>query len=441
MAKKGTLYVCSACGYEASKWYGKCPNCGNWNTFEEIKLSLIAPKGKTTTSTYTSQPQKLSDIADRTQSRVSTTFEEFDRVLGRGLVQGEVVLLSGDPGIGKSTLLLQLAMALSKRQNKSVLYVSGEESVDQIKLRALRISTSNISEHDLYIVSSDNVDDVLQLVEKTKPSLLIVDSIQTMQSEQVGGFPGSLPQIRHATGQLVRLAKAYTIPTLLVGHVTKEGDVAGPMLLSHMVDCVLYLEGDRMIGTRILRAFKNRFGDVSEVGIFVMEEKGLVEVKDASSHFLDKNRPASPGSCIAVVVEGTRPILVEVQALCVPSSLAFPRRVVNGIPQNRVELLLAVLQKSVRLPVDKMDVFVNVVGGFKIQENAADLAVSLAISSSLRGRALPQVAAIAEVGLLGELRNVLLFDRRISEAKKFGYKKIVNFPDFKTVSDVVKSLL
>ena len=277
----------------------------------------------------------------------------------------------------------------------------------------------------------------MEVLSKEKPTLVIIDSVQTMESKEFPGFPGSIPQIRNATSSFVSFAKKNQIPVFLVGHVTKEGIVAGPMLLSHMVDAVLYLEGEKLSETRILRAFKNRFGDATEVGIFIMKEKGLLEIKDASSYFMDKKNEKVPGSCIAVVMEGTRPMMVEVQALVVPSGLSFPRRVVNGISEKRVELLLAVIQKHVKIPVDRADVFVNVVGGMKILENASDLAVCLAVVSSFKNKPLGSTAAVSEIGLLGELRNVSNLEKRMSEARKFGFKNVLTFKDFKFLNEVI----
>lgn len=432
MAKK--IFVCNNCGNESSKWLGLCPSCQSWNSFVEMTLPDKPKKGM---GGGVPQPpvenlQKISSIQSSNLSRISTTILEFDRVLGgkegyQGIVPGEVVLLSGDPGIGKSTIMLQIALEIAKNKKK-VLYVSGEESEAQIKIRAERIASKNgISNEDLYVLSSTDIDQAVATAEKHNIDLLIIDSIQTVASEQATGFPGSLPQLRYSTLKLVNFAKSTHTPVFFIGHVTKEGTIAGPQLLAHMVDCVLYLEGESLTGTRILRSLKNRFGDTSEVGIFIMEEKGLVEIANVKDFFLGASDKNVPGSCITLIMEGSRPLLVEVQALTVPSNLAFPRRVAQGISDRRLELLLAVLQRHGTINTDKYDVFINVVGGLKITETASDLAVCLAIASSIKGITLSQVVAIAEVGLLGETKGVISLEKRVKEAKKIGYKHVITF--------------
>lgn len=439
MASK-TRFVCSACGYESAKWLGRCPDCGNWNTFSEIQIKESSQKSTPIIDLGTSSaPSQLSKIKSFGISRQGTGFAEFDRVLGGGIVDGSAVLLSGDPGVGKSTLLLEIAGHFAKNKKK-VLYVSGEESEGQIKIRAERVGIKDTD--DLLIFSNGDVDRVIEAAEKTKPALLIIDSIQTMSSAEFPGFAGSLPQLRHATSRIVSFAKKNSIPTFIIGHVTKEGEVAGPMLLSHMVDCVLYFEGSETgeTGTKILRSFKNRFGDTSEVGIFAMEEEGLVEILDTSSFFTEKKKSQVPGSCLAVVMEGSRPLIIEVQALVVPTSLSFPRRVSNGIHEKRLELLLAVIQKHLKIPIDRMDVFVNVVGGLKIMENSADLAVCLAVLSSFKNKPLPSTVAIAEIGLLSELKSVLNERARVKEAKKLGFKNIITQDKFSYLNDIIKAI-
>ena len=442
MTKQKTVYVCSSCGYESPQWMGKCPECGEWNTLSEFKVQEEKQQKKSSFSfTGHSSAQKISDIKTAAVKRLSTSFSEFDRVLGGeaqfGLVPGGVVLLSGDPGIGKSTILLQVALALSSK-DKKVLYVTGEESEAQVKLRAERLSKrKDLDKSALFIIATSDIDAAIDLAQKDKFDLVIIDSIQTMESSNVPGYAGSVPQVRHATGKLVSFAKSTNTPVILVGHVTKEGIVAGPMVLAHMVDTVLYLEGEKLTGVRILRAFKNRFGDTQEVGIFTMQEYGLLEVTDLSQLFM--GGASAPGSCVTVVLEGSRPILVEVQALVVSSNLSFPRRVSNGIPEKRLELLLAVLQKHAKLPFDRFDVFVNVVGGFKISEPASDLAVCLAIVSSFKNKTINKLCAISEVGLLGEMKQVVQLDKRVKEAKKFNLKVVGN-KDAKTVFEIIKSM-
>lgn len=430
-AKK--IFVCNNCGNESSKWLGLCPDCQSWNSFVEMILPE-KPKGFSGGKSVVSPQnvQKIGQIKSTQMSRITTTISEFDRVLGgadkfQGIVPGEVVLLSGDPGIGKSTIMLQIAIKIAG-SGKKVLYVSGEESESQIKIRAERIaSDKTLSNQDLFILSSTDIDQAVATADSKKVDLLIIDSIQTVSSNDANGFPGSLPQLRYSTMKLVNFAKSSNVPVFFIGHVTKEGTIAGPQLLAHMVDCVLYLEGESLTGTRILRALKNRFGDTSEVGIFIMEEKGLSEIANVKDFFLGTNEKTVPGSCITVVMEGSRPLLVEVQALTVPSQLAFPRRVAQGIPDRRLELLLAVLQRHGTISTDKYDVFVNVVGGLKISETASDLAICLAIASSIKSFTLHSTVAIAEVGLLGETKGVINLEKRAKEAVKFGYKNIITF--------------
>lgn len=445
MASK-RIYVCNNCGFESSKWLGLCPECQNWNTFQEMILPEKPKKGFASSPAVSPKNvQKIGDIKSSALSRISTTIPEFDRVLGgkeplQGIVPGEVILLSGDPGIGKSTIMLQIAIKVAESKKK-VLYVSGEESESQIKIRAERIANENtLSQQDLYVISSTDIDQAVAMAEFLKVDLLIIDSIQTVQSNDATGFPGSLPQLRYSTLKLVNFAKSNNIPVFFIGHVTKEGTIAGPQLLAHMVDCVLYLEGESLTGTRILRSLKNRFGDTSEVGIFIMEEKGLTEIANVKDFFLGTGENEVAGSCITVILEGSRPLLVEVQALTVPSTLAFARRVAQGISDRRLELLLAVLQRHGTIPIDKYDVFVNVVGGLKISETASDLAVCLAIASSIKGNVLSKTAAIAEVGLLGETKNVISLDKRKKEANKMGYKNIIthdNAPYLKKALNLV----
>ena len=434
-----TRFVCSSCGYESGKWLGRCPDCSSWNTFTEGKIEQEGRKSSPIIDLATSsEPIAIGKIKSSGIKRFKTGFSELDRVLGGGIVAGSAILLSGDPGIGKSTLLLEVARNIAG--DKKVLYVSGEESEGQIKIRAERIGVGKNA--DLLIFANGDIDQVIKAAQRAKPELLMIDSIQAMSSSEFPGFAGSLPQLRHATSRIVSYAKRNNVPAFIVGHVTKEGEVAGPMLLSHMVDCVLYLEGESPpaggTGTKILRAFKNRFGDTSEVGIFTMEERGLVEISDTSNYFRQEGKVA-PGSCLTVVMEGSRPLIVEIQALVVPSNLSFPRRVSNGIADKRLELLLAVIQKHIKVPLDRMDVFINVVGGLKITETASDLAVCMAILSSFKNQALKSSVAIAEVGLLGELKGVLNEKARVNEARKVGFKNILT-AEFKNLGDIMKNL-
>lgn len=445
MAKK--IFVCNNCGNESSKWLGLCPSCSSWNTFQEMTI----PDSKKGGSARKGRGElkdipKISEVKSTQLERISTTIAEFDRVLGgkegsQGIVPGEVILLSGDPGIGKSTIMLQIALKIAA-SGKRVLYVSGEESESQIKIRAERIASQKVlSNLDIYLFSSTDIDQAISAAESKKIDLLIVDSIQTVASDEANGFPGSLPQLRYSTLKLVNFAKSTHIPVFFIGHVTKEGTIAGPQLLAHMVDCVLYLEGESLTGTRILRSLKNRFGDTSEVGIFIMEENGLSEITNVKDFFLGTNEKNVPGSCVTVVMEGSRPFLIEVQALTVPSNLAFPRRVAQGIPDKRLELLLAVLQRHGTINCEKYDVFVNVVGGLKITETASDLAICLAIASGIKGVTLSKTVAVAEVGLLGETKSVINLEKRVKEAVKFGYKYILTSKEAPYLRNALQSVL
>jgi DNA repair protein RadA/Sms len=439
MAKLETSFVCQECGYDSPAFLGKCPECGMWNTLKEFRTS--SSNSKSQSSNFKSQtdvkPHKLSEIIHRETDRFATGFSEMDSVLGGGIVPGSVVLLAGDPGIGKSTLLLQMALNISLK-GKDVLYISGEESEQQIKLRAVRL-TKNLKNDSLFLAALTNTDAIVGLIENQKPALVIIDSIQTMESENLTGLSGSVGQVRYAASQFIKAAKTLNVPTILVGHVTKEGMVAGPMVLSHMVDTVLFLEGEKNTGTRILRSLKNRFGPVDEVGIFAMQENGMEEIKNPEQIFLTKSNNA-PGSVLVANLEGTRAFLVEVQALLVYSKLPMPRRVTAGVDYKRVELLLAVLQKHARLPVEQMDVFVNVAGGMKINDPACDLGICLSILSSIKNINLSRTVGIAEVGLLGELRTPPYLEKRIKEAKKLGFTKIITPKDYHSIEEVVKIL-
>jgi len=473
--KSSTSFVCEVCGYDTPAFMGKCPECGTWNSLKEIKVPTFQAKSsklKVQSSEQSFEPKKLSEIKFEEKNRFSSGFSEMDSVLGGGIVPGSVVLLAGDPGVGKSTLLLQLALNITsqKTQNtqksrnsdsqklrqsdspsfqsipKSVLYISGEESEQQIKLRALRLAPSKggqagqankRTDDGLLLSSLANTDAAVDIISDIKPNLVIVDSIQAMESENLTGLSGSVGQVRYAGMQLIRVAKSLGIPIIIVGHVTKEGMVAGPMVLSHMVDTVLFLEGEKFTSIRLLRSFKNRFGPVDEVGVFTMDERGMSEIKNPEEIFLSAKKIKEPGSVLTATLEGTRPFLVEIQALSVYSKLPYPRRVTSGIDSRRLELLLAVIQKHAKLPVDTQDIFVNVAGGMKLSDPASDLAICLAIYSSLKNITLTPVVAIAEVGLLGELRQVSMFSKRAKEAKKLGFTKILGADKVRTLREAI----
>lgn len=384
-------------------------------------------------------PRKLSEIKLESKQRLLTGFSEMDNVLGGGIVKGSVVLLAGDPGIGKSTLLLQIASHIKN----PTLYLTGEESEEQIKIRATRI-LKETKNSQLLLLSLTNTDAALEVFAKIKPALIVVDSIQTMESFNVSGMSGSIGQVRYAASTFIKFAKTFSVPIILIGHVTKEGMVAGPMILSHMVDTVLFLEGEKYAKTRILKSLKNRFGPVDEVGVFSMEENGISEIKNPEQLFLtlpasEQARITTSGSVLVATMEGTRAFLVEVQALVVSSHLPMSRRVAAGIDYKRLELLLAVLQKHCNLPLGTMDVFFNVAGGLKLSDPAADLGICLAIFSSFKNLSLSKTVAISEVGLLGELRAVEFLDKRIKQAKKLGFKNIITSVRHKTINDVIKS--
>lgn len=417
--------------------------------------------------TENQKPQTLDQINLKESDRVSTGFSEFDNVLGGGIVPGSVTLIAGDPGIGKSTLLLQLALNISSsqktqntqivRQSESqtirksdspsfpsipnkVLYISGEESVEQIKIRANRIKY-NKTNRNMLLQNLTNTNQIVDLIEQERPSLCIIDSIQTMESESLEGMSGSVSQIRYGTTQFIRIAKQLAIPIILVGHVTKEGMVAGPMILSHMVDAVLFMEGEKITSTRLLRSFKNRFGPVDEVGVFDMREEGLFEITNPEELFLTKRENPVPGSVLTVVMEGTRPFLIEIQALVVSSKLPMPRRVANGIDHKRLELLLAVLQKHCKVNADYTDVFINIAGGLRTKDPGIDLAICLAIYSSLKNIPSSRIVGIGEVGLLGELRSTTGLEKKIREAKKLGFKNIISAKTHKTLIQSLGSLV
>lgn len=437
MAKIKTKYVCQQCGYETARYMGKCPECGNWETFVEEKVIPEQTSKNNRVVLDTMPPTPIKEIKVGSEIRVSTNISEFDRVLGGGLVQGSLVLIAGDPGIGKSTILLQSSGELCK-QNKKVLYVSAEESASQIKLRADRLS---ISHDNLYIYPQTNFESIKYQIEKERPDIVVVDSIQAIYSTDIQSSAGSVSQIRECCNSLMQIAKQENITIIVIGHVTKEGNIAGPKVLEHMVDTVIQFEGDKYKSYRILRAVKNRFGNTSEVGIFEMGEHGLSEVINPSELFLKEyNQSQATGSVIIVTNEGTRPMLVEIQALVGTTPYPSPRRVTNGVDLSRVLQILAVLEKRVGMNLSKQDVYVNVIGGIDIQEPAADLGIALAVATCARDVVIdPHTAIVGEVGLSGEIRAVNNIEKRIKEVQKLGFKKII-IPDSNKIDDEFKGI-
>lgn len=426
MAKgKKTVFFCQNCGHEESKWLGQCPACKEWNTFVEEKVTVS--RGSTSAASEAGKERAskvvtLSSVSVEEDERIRTGIAELDRVLGGGIVQGSLVLVGGDPGIGKSTLLLQVCQRLSDG-GKNVLYISGEESGKQIKLRANRMGT--FSEH-LYLLCETNLELIRQTIEQQKPDMVVIDSIQTMYNEEVSSAPGSVSQVRESTNILMQLAKGMNISIFIVGHVTKEGTVAGPRVLEHMVDTVLYFEGDRHASYRILRGVKNRFGSTNEIGVFEMRKEGLVEVENPSEFMLSGRPEHASGSVVACAMEGTRPILMEIQALVCRSNFGMPRRTAAGLDYNRVNLLMAVLEKRAGLPLSNYDAYVNIVGGIRMNEPAADLGIVMAIASSYKNRPVPEDAIVfGEVGLSGEVRAVTMPEQRVAEARKLGFKTCI----------------
>lgn len=412
-------YFCESCGYESKKWLGKCPECNSWSSFVE------APKTKKTDAVFTSsfiQPQILSNIASGNENRIQVNIEEFDRVIGGGFVTGSLTLIGGDPGIGKSTIVLQISRNISN-SGKKVLYISGEESEQQIKIRANRLG--DFSDNFLVLSESD-LDKVIQICLDIKPDVLIIDSIQTMINPNINSVAGSVSQVKESTALLLNLAKSYSINVIIIGHVTKEGTVAGPRLLEHMVDTVLYIEGQRHDSYRILRGVKNRFGSTNEIGVFEMSNKGLIEVDNPSKLMLDGRPIDEPGSIVTCVIEGTRPILIEIQALVSKTNLPVPRRTTIGVDQNRVNVLMAVLEKRLNISLSSYDAYVNIIGGMRVQETAIDLPIVLAILSSYYNKAFgSNIVSFGEVGLVGEVRGVSYSQKRILEAKKIGFNTII----------------
>lgn len=421
MAKgKNSVFFCQSCGYESTKWMGQCPACKEWNTMVE---EVVDKKTTVTHKQITElQVSKLNDVQSSSEERLDTHIKELNRVLGGGIVPGSLVLVGGDPGIGKSTLLLQTCRSLSD-QHTSVLYISGEESLQQIKMRADRIGTFS---DDMMLLCETNLDLIQGVIEERRPQVVVVDSIQTMFRENVNSAPGSVSQVREATSVLMRLAKERGIAIFVVGHVTKEGTVAGPRVLEHMVDTVLYFEGDRYAAYRILRAVKNRFGSTNEIGVFEMCQTGLREVPNPSEYMLDGKPQNASGSIVVCTMEGTRPLLVEIQALVCHSAFGMPRRTAAGVDYNRVNLLMAVLEKTVGVKLADQDAYINIAGGMKISEPAVDLGLVLSIISSFRNRPIAEdVICFGEVGLSGEVRSVNMVEQRIAEARKLGFKQCI----------------
>ena len=422
MAKaKKTVFFCQECGYESPKWMGQCPGCKSWNTFVEETVSPNQTKHQEATGRKKAEPVALSEISLDEEDRIHTGIKELDRVLGGGIVQGSMTLVGGDPGIGKSTLLLQVCRNLADRV--SVLYISGEESLQQIKLRAVRIGEFSDA---MTLLCETNLDDIESIVLKKKPQAVIIDSIQTMYQENVSSAPGSVSQVREATGVLMRLAKENNITIFIVGHVTKEGTVAGPRVLEHMVDTVLYFEGDRYASYRILRSVKNRFGSTNEIGVFEMTDKGLREVSNPSEYMLSGKPEGASGSVVACTMEGTRPMLLEVQALVCRTNFGLPRRTAAGTDYNRLNLLMAVLEKRLNLPLSGYDAYVNIAGGVRLSEPAMDLALVLAVISSYKDVPVSDKTIVfGEVGLSGEVRAVSMAKQRVQEAKRLGFTKVI----------------
>ena len=418
--KAKTIFVCNECGYESVKWMGKCPACNSWNTFFEEKISTKVESGKREKKIQEA-PKPLNSFVGQDAQRTSTGYAELDRVLGGGLVKGSLVLVGGEPGIGKSTLILQLCDKV-KGEGK-VLYVSGEESAEQIKLRADRL---NIKNDDILFLGETDIDIIDQNIEELNPKLVIIDSMQTMYSEDISSAPGSVSQVREITSRIMKICKARKITTIIIGHVTKDGNIAGPRVLEHMVDTVLYIEGERYFSYRMIRGVKNRFGSTNEVGMFEMQEKGMVEITNPSSILISEREDNPSGSVVVATVEGTRPLLVELQALVTQSVFGLPRRTANGIDYNRLTLLVAVMEKKAGFMLGNQDVYLNVVGGLKVNEPALDLGIILSTASSFKNVSIPKgVIALGEVGLTGEVRTINMMEKRLKEAERLGFKKCI----------------
>ncbi len=437
MAKSKSVFVCSDCGYETGKWVGRCPSCGEWNTLSEvIKSESSSRSSGMTAAVSAAKPAKLSEINTADDPRWFTGMSELDRVLGGGIVKGSLVLLGGDPGIGKSTLLLQICEHLGRQMQ--ILYVSGEESARQLKLRAIRLG---VNSENLLVLTETDCESVIETIRQVSPDLVIIDSIQTMSLRDITSSPGSVVQVRECTNAFLHVAKGLEIPVFLVGHVNKDGAIAGPKVLEHIVDAVLYFEGDRHLSYRILRAVKNRYGSTNEIGVFEMRGDGLHEVENPSMMLLSGRPVNVSGTCVACVLEGTRPILAEIQGLAAQSSFGNPRRMSTGFDYNRMSLLLAVLEKKAGYYFSGIDSYVNIVGGLRLDEPAADLPVALALVSSLKDIRMPEdVVAFGEIGLAGEIRSVSGAESRVREAYRLGMKKCIlpaqNLKSLKTLKGI-----
>ncbi|MDR1086995.1 MAG: DNA repair protein RadA [Endomicrobium sp.] len=423
MKKQKTKFLCQQCGYESAQWLGKCPSCGAWNSFTEEKFSVSSKSSSNVRQLtgFSSEVLKLNKVSDENFSRYKTNISEFDNMIGGGVAQGSLILLGGAPGIGKSTLMLHISGSLS--EHGTVLYISGEESLSQVKSRAERLK---IKKDNIFLASETNLQNIIDGVNKILPQFLIIDSIQTTYHPELTSAPGTVGQVRETAAELLRIAKSKNITVFILGHVTKDGDLAGPRVLEHIVDTVLYFENERQHTYRILRAYKNRFGPTSEIGIFEMYSEGLREVSNPSLIFLGERTVNAPGNVVTVAMEGTRPILLEVQALTSRTSFGMPRRMVSGYDANRIIILIAVLEKRIGMALEAQDVFVNIAGGVKIKETSVDLAVACAIASANSNFICPKnIAIFGEIGLAGEIRSVALSAERLYEAEKHGFKKAV----------------
>lgn len=437
-----TVFFCKECGYESAKWLGKCPGCNSWNSFVEEKVnkksSSKTSTGYSATFSGNSTVKKLKDIIVTKEIRLNTGYEELNRVFGGGIVEGSLNLIGGEPGIGKSTLIMQVCSKLA--EIGPVLYISGEESETQVKLRADRL---NVTSENILFFNETNIENIENKIEEISPKFCIVDSIQTMYDEQISSTPGSISQVKEVTARLMYLAKRKNITTIVIGHVTKDGVIAGPRILEHMVDTVIYIEGERFLSHRIVRGVKNRFGSTNEIGLFDMKDEGMVEVTNMADIFLTKSDKNLPGTAIVATVEGTSTILMEVQALTTHSYYNMPRRVANGIDLNRLNMLIAVLEKRCKLNLSSQDIYVNVIGGMKVDEPAVDLAVAMAIVSNYKNIVIdPKTVFLGEIGLTGEIRNITNFEKRIKEISKLGYDKIyTNKKQIDDLKDKVEATL